>query len=366
MLEVRKLSLHAGNFSLRNIDLTVERGSCHVVLGPTGSGKTLLLETIMGFRKSREGKILHFGEEITNLPPEKRKISYLPQDLALFPNMNVRENILYGIKVRRIINESHLRLFEALTNMLGITHLLQRQVTNLSGGERQRVALARALVTGNRTLLLDEPLSALHESMRRDLWMLIKELQEEFHLNILMVTHDVEEAFFLANHLSVIYDGSVLQTSGKETFFYEIKDVRVAELVGVRNIFQAELSDVGTVESRFFCHDLSTIIVAKTPAHPVVGKKYFLGIHSNDIEVTKKKPDGAANTVPIKITHIYEKIKSVMIEGKAVSGKTITAEESPKLSKTLKPGQKVFAVFSIEDVLVMDQFLDGSIHTGLP
>jgi len=366
MLEVKNLSLHAGSFSLRNINLTVKQGSCHVVLGPTGSGKTLLLETIMGFRKSQKGKILHFGEEITNLPPENRKISYLPQDLALFPNMNVRENILYGIRVQRIVDEFHLGLFEELANMLGITHLLQRRVTNLSGGEQQRVALARALVTGNRTLLLDEPLSALHESMRRDLWMLIKELQERFHLNILMVTHDVEEAFFLADHVSVIYDGSVLQTSGKETFFYEIKDVRVAELVGVRNVFQAELSDIGTAESRFFCHDLGTIIAAKTPEHPVVGKKYFLGIHSSDIEVTEERPDGVVNIVSIEVTHLYEKIKSVMVEGKAVSGKTITAEQSPKLSKTLKPGQRAFAVFSTEDVLVMDQSSDGSIHTSLP
>lgn len=364
MLEVKELFLHAGNFSLKDICLSVGEGSCHVVLGPTGSGKTLLLEAIMGFRKIERGRIFHAGKDITRLPPERREISYLPQDLALFPKMNVKENILYGIRVRKVEDETHQRLFRDLVNILGIEHLLERRIERLSGGERQRVALARAIVTGNRTLLLDEPLSALHESMRRDLWMLIKDLQKSFHLNILMVTHDVEEAFFLADRVSVIYDGLVLQSSDKEDFFHELRDVRVAGLVGVRNIFEAELLESSGAGSRFFSKELNTVVKARNHRPLLSGTRFFLGVHGSDMDV-RTHPIEGFNSLEVEILRVYRKVRSVTIEVKTPSGKILTIEKPSRMYRFLNEGHKAFAVFSPDDVLVMDHPGD-SIQTTSP
>ena len=170
MLEIKGLSVRAGSFTLKDIDLSIEDRLCHVIIGPTGCGKTTLLEAIAGLRKSSTGQIYLDGNEITHLSVEKRVLSYLPQDLALFPHLNVRDNIFYGLRIRKEKDKRFYDLIHELVKNLGITHILDRPIHNLGGGERQRVALIRAMATGNGYLLLDEPLSALHEGMKKEMW----------------------------------------------------------------------------------------------------------------------------------------------------------------------------------------------------
>ena len=172
MLEVAELSVRAGGFSLSDISLEVYPSSCHVLLGPTGSGKTLLLESIIGLRNPDKGKILLDGSDITGCPAERRGLAYVPQDLALFPHLTVRENILYPLRIRGSKQNADNGIVRELIESLDIRHVLDRPVSNLSGGERQRTALARAVASGCRTLILDEPLSALHQSLKRELWFL--------------------------------------------------------------------------------------------------------------------------------------------------------------------------------------------------
>ncbi len=258
MFELRNIAAKAGTFSLSDISLTIERGSCHVIVGATGSGKTLLLESVLGLRKLSRGSILLDGRDITNQPLEKRNISYVPQDLALFPHLTVEENIRYGLRMRGITDPEHERMVQRLMESVGIVDLSHRSIRNLSGGERQRVALVRAIAAGNRHLLLDEPFSALHQGLRRELWFLLKELQHTCDLTVLMVTHDMEEAFFLGDQVSVMIEGSIRQTGAAREVYERPADMAVARFFGIRNVFPGRVRAQSGSGLHVTCDSLGT------------------------------------------------------------------------------------------------------------
>lgn len=244
MLELEKLTINTGTFSVKDISLQIKSGSCHVLVGPTGCGKTTLLEAIIGIRKPDSGIIRLEGRQINDLPIEKRGIAYLPQDLALFPHLTVEGNIFYGLKQQKRLKEGQRDFVLELTKNLGITHLLKRSMDHLSGGERQRVALVRALATGSRYLLLDEPLSALHEAIKRDIWQLILRLKLQLGLTIVMISHDLEEAFFLGNEISVMINGKILQSGEKEDVYERPSHLVVANFLGIKNLFHATVKQI--------------------------------------------------------------------------------------------------------------------------
>jgi ABC-type sugar transport system ATPase subunit len=288
MLEVMDLSARAGSFVLSNVSLTVPASSCHVILGPTGGGKTLLLESLIGLRKPDKGKILLDGDEITYFPIEKRKLSYVPQDLALFPHLTVRENILYPIRIRSVSQDGDNGIVSELVDSLGIRHILDRPITNLSGGERQRTALARAVVSGCKHLVLDEPLSALHESLKKELWYLLKELQRKYDLAILMVTHDLEEAFFLGDTISIIIDGRVHQQGRKREIYGHPQSVKIARFLGIGNLFRASASRIPGNSLSMYCEELGATLKVSTNSRTRAipdDNECVLGIRSEDVVI---------------------------------------------------------------------------------
>lgn len=244
MIEVRRLNLVLGNFRIDNLDLVLEEGVYNVLLGPTGSGKTLILESVIGLRNFQSGKIIVGGEEIQNLPPERRGISYLPQDLALFPHLTVRENLLYGLRAQKKSfgeNDNHLgRLIDALK----IGHLLGRYPQGLSGGEKQRVALGRALAPSPRLLLLDEPLTALDPGLKSEIQQLLISLHRSLKFTALYVTHDLEEAYLLGDTITVLIDGKVEQSGRREEIFLRPRTVKTAQFLGLRNLFRGRVLKV--------------------------------------------------------------------------------------------------------------------------
>jgi ABC-type Fe3+/spermidine/putrescine transport system ATPase subunit len=292
MLEVMDLFVRAGSFVLSNVSLTVLPSSCHVILGPTGSGKTLLLESVIGLRNPQAGKVILEGKEITDLPIERRGLSYVPQDLALFPHMTVKENILYSIKIRGSKQDTEIGIVQELVDSLGIRHLLDRSVRNLSGGERQRTALARAVASGRKYLILDEPLSALHESLKKELWYLLKNLQNRYGLAILMVTHDLEEAFFLGDTVSVILDGKVRQQGRKEDVYEHPASIEVASFLGIRNLFPVKTKGVTGDSMLAYCEDLGTtfrLLRPKLNSSSSDTSSFAVGIRSEDVEIVMPK-----------------------------------------------------------------------------
>lgn len=201
MIDLQAVSITAGSFMLSELDLRVERGEYAVLMGPSGQGKTTILEAICGLRKVTSGTIRIAGVDVTHWPPADRQIGYVPQDLALFPTMTVRENLEFALQLRKASRQLIAQRTDELAHLLSITHLLGRGVKHLSGGEAQRVALGRALSFRPAVLLLDEPLSALDEPRRHEMQNLLRSVQQNTGVTTLHVTHSGEEAEALADRV---------------------------------------------------------------------------------------------------------------------------------------------------------------------
>jgi molybdate/tungstate transport system ATP-binding protein len=211
MIRVAQLTVRLGSFALNNVSFEVAAGDYAVLMGRTGSGKTTLLEAICGLRRIAAGRIEVDGREATELPPAQRGVSYVPQDRALFMTMTVRENLEFGLRIRRTEDASMRQRSESLAELLGLTALLDRKPHHLSGGEAQRVALGRALAVEPRVLCLDEPLSALDDDTRAEMHALLRSVHQRTGATILHVTHHVADAQKLATKLLVLKNGVVTE-----------------------------------------------------------------------------------------------------------------------------------------------------------
>jgi molybdopterin-binding protein len=249
-VQVQNLGVDLEEFHLHQIDLDISPGEYFVILGPTGAGKTVLLETIAGLHQPCQGRILLDGEDVTDVPPERRGIGFVYQDLMLFPHLDVARNISFGLRLRGMDRRAIQERVNSFSQLLGIDHLLHRSPRTLSGGEQQRAALARALIVEPRILLLDEPLSALDPEMREGLQRELARLHRQLGTTTLHVTHDFEEAIALGERVAVVNDGRVVQVGSSEEIFRQPNSEFVARFVGVRNVFQGRVRpgvDGGTI-----------------------------------------------------------------------------------------------------------------------
>jgi ABC-type sugar transport system ATPase subunit len=214
MIALENVSISAGGFSLRGIDLVVPQGGYAVLMGKTGIGKTTILEAICGLRRVTGGAIHLMGRDVTGLKPAERGLGYVPQDRALFHTMTVWEHLAFALRIRRWPRHEVDKRVTELAKLLGLERLLDRKPSGLSGGEAQRVALGRALSFRPPVLLLDEPLAALDQETRAEMHELLQALRKEAQLTTLHVTHDQGEAQRLADRLLVLRDGRIL-TNGE-------------------------------------------------------------------------------------------------------------------------------------------------------
>lgn len=211
MIELTDVSLRSGAFQLTGLQLTVPSAAYAVLMGGTGQGKTTILEAICGLRSVTAGRVTLDGRDVTRLKPADRSIGYVPQDLALFPTMTVREHLEFALRVRGQSRRAMNERVEELAHDLSIGALLDRRTTHLSGGEAQRVALGRALSFRPRILILDEPLNALDETTRDRLCTLLRKLQSDGGLTTLHVTHSRAEALAVASNLFVLASGQIAE-----------------------------------------------------------------------------------------------------------------------------------------------------------
>lgn len=209
MIEIDQLHARAGAFSIRDVTLTLPQGCYGVLMGRTGSGKTTLLEAICGLRQIVSGRIRIGDRDVTRLKPGERGVGLVPQDIALFPTMTVRQHLAFALEIRRRSPESIEARVEELSSLLGIPHLLDRGTAGLSGGEAQRVALGRALSFRPGILLLDEPLSALDEVTRDEMHALLRQVQRSTGVTTLHITPSRAEARALAQKFFVVENNTV-------------------------------------------------------------------------------------------------------------------------------------------------------------
>ncbi len=245
MIRAEEISFSIGTFEMQRLSIDIAEGEYFILLGPPGSGKTIFLECLCGLKKIQSGRIRIDGRDVTNLEPRKRGIGYVPQDYALFPHLSVEQNITFGLRAH---GNAETNITET-ADLLGITHLLARSIDGLSGGEKQRVALARALVLKPKILLLDEPVCALDEVTRQQVCAQLSEIQRRLGLTTVHVSHNLEEAFSVADRAAILHQGLLQQVGTLDVLLRKPKSEFVARFMRCENIFCAEVIGRGVRDS---------------------------------------------------------------------------------------------------------------------
>ncbi|MEM1302175.1 MAG: ABC transporter ATP-binding protein [Pseudomonadota bacterium] len=226
--------------ALRDIDLTIEEGEFFSLLGPSGCGKTTLLRTIAGFESASDGVLMLGGANMAGVPPNKRPTNMVFQSYAIFPHLNVADNVAFGLRKRSDLNKDAKKtLVDDALDMVGLGGFGARAAHALSGGQRQRVALARALILKPKVLLLDEPLSALDKKMREQMQAELRRLQRQVGITFILVTHDQEEALIMSDRIAVMFEGRIAQVADPQTLYRRPLDRQVADFIGVMNFLPA-------------------------------------------------------------------------------------------------------------------------------
>lgn len=352
MIEIKNLSFTLDQFSLKDINLTIQDREYFVILGPTGAGKTVLLECIAGLHRIRQGEIRVNGGEMTHLAPEERGIGYVPQDYVLFPFLNVRDNIIFGLKQSRHSPAEIQQRMSTLASLMGISHLLERGTRSLSGGEKQRVALARALAPSPRILLLDEPLGSLDLQTAKHLRLELRRIHRELGVTTLHVTHSQGEAEELADTIAIINAGKVEQVGKPHEVFFSPENELVSDFIGGLNIFNCDAcSNLGTGLMEANCGGMRIVLPHDE------GAVQKIAISPRDVYVSNMPPPGpSVNRYKGKVTDIKYMGGMVRLEVK-VGENTLRAEVPVDIFEdmNLAIGKDVYLILKLRRLRVLNK-----------
>jgi sn-glycerol 3-phosphate transport system ATP-binding protein len=262
-----------------DVSLTAPEGRFLVLLGPSGCGKSTTLRMIAGLESVSAGRILIGGEDVTALPPTGRRISMVFQSYALFPHLNTAENIVFGLKVRKVGTAERTRRLKRVAEIVGLADLLERKPAELSGGQRQRVALARAIIAENHICLMDEPLSNLDAKLRHDMRVEIRELQQRLGMTVVYVTHDQAEAMSMADRVVLMREGRIEQDGRPEDLYSNPASVFVAGFIGTPPMNLLDLAD-GPDGAVFAGSDGGRVLEGR-------GQGFKLGLRPEHIELAE-------------------------------------------------------------------------------
>ncbi|MBN1214760.1 MAG: ATP-binding cassette domain-containing protein [Candidatus Lokiarchaeota archaeon] len=339
IIELKNISADFGNFKLENISLSIKEKEYFVILGPTGAGKTLLLELIAGFHKLKKGKILFNGNDMSKIRSYERNIGFVYQDYSLFPHMDVESNISFGLEIRKIKREEINDRTKEIMQKLGIIHIKDRYPNTLSGGEQQKTALARALITNPRILLLDEPFSALDPVAKKAAIKVVKLIHEQDDLTIIKVTHNQDEAI-LGDRISLIMNGKIVDTGTPKSIFNHPKSVSNAKFVGIENIFEGIIinNNEGIAEVKFddniiYClseFNSGKVTIFIRPENIVLSKSLLKSSMRNNLKTNIKE-----------IFSISKELIQVTMSNGLISYITSNAKEDLNLNK----GDQIYASF---------------------
>ena len=286
-IEVKNLVKTYGNvYALKNVDLNIADGEYFVLLGPSGGGKTTLLRSIGGFIRPDSGSVNIKGQNVDDLPPDRRPTSMVFQGFALFPHMNVSQNIGYGLKLKSIDKNVIENKVNKMMDLVGLKGLSNRMPHELSGGQQQRVQLARALILENDVLLLDEPLSALDAQLRKDMCIELKRLQKTVGISFVHVTHNQEEAMSVADRIAIIADGEMVEQGTPKEIYSNPKNKFTAEFIGEKNIFEGRIKDFNKTKVVVDI-DNDNIEIANSNYKVKKNQKVSLSIKSESIQIKK-------------------------------------------------------------------------------
>lgn len=327
LIEIRQVYKSYGSaLILNNISLSVLDGEFLTLLGPSGCGKTTLLRLISGFEQPNQGQIFINGQCVNDLPPQRRDVHTVFQSYALFPHLNVFDNVAFALHCQKLNHHEVQKRVNEILQLARLDDLASRNIKHLSGGQQQRVAIARAIVNRPKVLLLDEPLSSLDYRLRKAMQSELKQLQQKLKMTFIFVTHDQEEALSMSDRIVVFNHGAIEQIGSPRSVYENPANLTVAKFIGEANIFDIA---VKSTDGSYLSTEIEQLkITCKNTGHYQAGDLIHLMIRPEDICVwSLSEVDNTEGMLPGKIVEIVYKGSTVDLKVELSSGKIISASE---------------------------------------
>ena len=347
MKQVNKL--YGDQHIVKNLDLTVYKGEFLTLLGPSGCGKTTTLRMLAGFESPTDGVVLLNGKDIVGVPPFKRDVNTVFQNYALFPHMTVRENIGYGLKMKKVKKSDIAKKVEEILQLVQMEAFADRKPRQLSGGQQQRVAIGRALINNPTVLLLDEPLGALDLKLRKQMQFELKHLQQKLGITFIYVTHDQEEALTMSDRVAVMNKGRIEQIDTPKTIYHSPKTRFVADFIGETNLLQGLVTETSKEGS----------IVQLEDEH-FSFSEYEQATVSEEVHVSIRPEHVTLHKVKVEERCLEGKVTEIVFAGSVyktivtlASGKEIIAIDSNQTDRTYEIGETVFLTWDQEKAAVL-------------
>lgn len=329
IIDIQQLNKHFHETHvLKGIDLSIHEGEFLTILGPSGCGKTTLLRLISGFESIDSGELKIAGESMRGVPPHRRDVNTVFQSYALFPHMTVFENVAFGLRCKQLAKAEITSRVERMLKTVRLDALANRKPEQLSGGQQQRVAIARAAVNEPLVLLLDEPLSALDYSLRKNMQIELKTLQRKLGITFVLVTHDQEEALSMSDRVVVLDKGIIQQIGTPREVYEKPANLTVAKFVGEANIFETEVLSVSD-QSLQVCIEGRTFTLGNhRQAKP--GQRVYVLVRPEDLKAWDESEiadKDASTLIPATVEQVIYKGSTVDLILKSESGKRLSATE---------------------------------------
>mgnify|MGYP002630394860 CR=1 FL=1 len=359
MIELSNIEKYYGDYhALRDVSCQIKKGEFFSLLGPSGSGKTTLLRAIAGFEGIDSGAVMIGGQSMAGVPPNKRPTNMVFQSYAIFPHMNVAQNVAYGLRAQRLSKTQTAEMVNKSLDKVGLAGYGERAAHALSGGQRQRVALARALILKPKVLLLDEPLSALDRKLREEMQSELRHLQRSLGITFVLVTHDQEEALTMSDRVAVMFEGQIAQLGTPQSLYKRPTSKRVAQFFGSMNILKAE---VRAAQNGVVITQIEGLGVAEIPqdlAPDIQGSSVCVGVRPELMTVLDDDQDAYDKETPAVVTDIEYRGEltyyDVKFEGLdtpvVVSMRNTTNREIKKIGQQVRIGWE-----NASAVLLLDQ-----------
>jgi spermidine/putrescine transport system ATP-binding protein len=355
MIDVQDVCKRFGSFTaVDNVNLQIKEGEFITLLGPSGCGKTTLLRMISGFETPSSGHVMLDGRDVTSVPPYKRDVNQVFQSYALFPHLTVRQNIEFGLRMKKVPKQEISPRVDEAVAMVSLAGMEERKPSQLSGGQRQRVALARAIVNRPKVLLLDEPLSALDAKLRHSMQIELKRLQQKLGITFLFVTHDQEEALTMSDRIAVVNKGRIEQLGTVNEIYHKPVTTFVAHFIGQANVIDVGVLGMQDNQVRL---DLGSGIELLTDVEgvPAGAKTVRVSIRPEKLHLKKHVPQAGQNL--FMATVVEELFKGAIDELllRTPSGLELTAVVANEsgLEEALHEGDEVYVQLHPNDIVIV-------------